>query len=199
MTTFAILKMRPAFGKEEDFIEHLSSKEDIDPNIFVRTICADGQARVFTYLLSRGAQLNGTRMLHLLHIASQGGSIEICDYLVKNGCSLYEVDDIGYIPYHHALEYGHLNLVRWYISKGVDIHTKSHHRQAIELQSSPLYIAVYACIITGKPPTNLNLIQFLLANGCDPDEKIPGRSTARRLALSMENQAVSHIFDDFRK
>lgn len=161
--------METTFGNEDHLNKRLEEKSDNNPNSLLRNACKEGRARDFEHLLMNGANLYNSCMEMLLHEASQGGSIEICDYLIQNGYNMYREDINGYIPCHYAIKHGHLELVQWYISKGVGIHTRIYQDSKRGKQKSPAEIAVYGCSIYGRQPVYREIL--ILLGSIDYEER----------------------------
>jgi ankyrin repeat protein len=80
-----------------------------------------------------------------------------------------ERDKYGWTPLHTACYYGHLHIVKFLLTQGVNINTKDN------LGCTPLHRAVQS--------GHLTLIQFLLINGANPNLQNHNGNTALHWAL----------------
>jgi len=87
----------------------------------------------------------------LLHAAASSGSVELCDYLQKEGASINMRNNMGETPLHRASGCGHIAVAGFLISGGADINAKDDGKK------TPLNVA--------EMNKNRLMTAFLLRNG----------------------------------
>ena len=93
-----------------------------------------------------------------IHDAIRKGNIELTKKLIANGVDIYRQDEKGYKPLHLASFYGHEDLVKYFISKDVDIDCRAESDE-----STPLHQAAGAgynsvCELLIEKGANINAI-----------------------------------------
>jgi ankyrin repeat protein len=53
----------------------------------------------------------------ILHLAAEAGDIEVVQFLIAQGCNSLEPDSSGALPYHVAAIHGHLDLLKWLVTR----------------------------------------------------------------------------------
>lgn len=96
------------------------------------------------YFFQRNLQTLVGSALHLATICNQES---VCADLIANGADLTAIDARGCSPLHLASQYGHLNLVRVFISHGTNVRVflgrGSNVRALNRSQESPLHLAAH--------------------------------------------------------
>ncbi len=92
------------------------------------TVCKNGDCSMFQFLVNDGANIrkrDHAESNTCLHFASQGGNMNIVEYLVDYGLDINERNRYNDLPIHHASMNGRLEVIKYFVSLGVDIHTKN--------------------------------------------------------------------------
>ncbi|XP_076275512.1 histone-lysine N-methyltransferase G9a isoform X2 [Rhynchophorus ferrugineus] len=114
---------------------------------------------ILKYLLASGAQLiaKGTDGMTVLHLAAKCGNLEACRSIVSASFSIpnyvnYQ-DDGGWTPLVWACEHGHIDIVKYLISKGADI----------DLRDVEYNVALHWAAFGGHS----DIVELLLRNNCN--------------------------------
>ncbi|KAH3765397.1 hypothetical protein Pelo_2733 [Pelomyxa schiedti] len=124
---------------------NLATKDGLTPLIMA---IGSNSMQLMKILLSHGANPNlaSNRGVTALHVASQKGNEKIARYLVTTcGISINSVEmERGFKPYHVALQYGHTDVVKFFISQGQDANelTAVHENDRLRIHPCAI-LAVY--------------------------------------------------------
>ena len=115
-------------GGNEDVVKYLITEEHYNPTssnsrglLPVHIACLNGHLNVVKYFISKqnyGTSL-GPNDNTLLHYASEGGYVDIIEYLLTQHVhySPNSSNHMGILPTHVACLYGHLNVVKYLVTK----------------------------------------------------------------------------------
>ncbi|MBW2703234.1 MAG: ankyrin repeat domain-containing protein [Deltaproteobacteria bacterium] len=102
--------------------------------------CARGKLNGVRWLLDAGADVKAPSLqkwrISPLHLAAQGGNVQVIDLLLARGAELDAVNLEGYTPLHRAAWYGESAAVRHLIAKGANLKARNKWGQ------TPLFSAV---------------------------------------------------------
>jgi ankyrin repeat protein len=119
-----------------------------------------------------------------LHYAARDGNLVQANQLIRAGANVNMKDANGYTPLHFAAQGQKLEVAKLLVKAGAEVDAKDKHG------NSPLNKAVFHYTDTG------DLIQFLRANGADPNEQNNYGVSPVALARQIANYDVAKFFDD---
>jgi len=127
--------------------------------------CANGAVRAAKLLIASGIGVDecaGPLLMHAIHIASQGGSVEVVECLLDDNPDLLNrVNTLNQTPLIIAAEHGHHPLVSFLVTRGADLTIASQHPESQGRNYGPLYWAVVS--------DHFEVVQFLIDNYADLD------------------------------
>ncbi|XP_078339605.1 uncharacterized protein LOC111107014 isoform X2 [Crassostrea virginica] len=111
--------------------------------------CGVGHMPVVEELIRHGASIDGQEYsLPLIHVASQGGNVDVVDYLIKCGVDCNQSDNDGRTPILAASQRGHVDVVDYLIKCGVNCHQSDKYgRTPILAASQPGHVDVVDLLI----------------------------------------------------
>ena len=194
---------------------NLKNKNGLSP---LFTALDRGKNNIAVVLIEHGADVNikGYGGSTLLHMAARGGSKELARMLIDKGININETDRSGNTALHNVFETNSLSrerieLVKMMIGKGADINAKNREG------GTPLIIALqkrfseaaeymiennntFAALPDGKSVLHWaasagknDIIEKLLENGVDVNEKTPDGNTALYYARKYGNIKTADI------
>ena len=130
-------------------------------------------------LLDRGADMHilDDEGNSVFENAVAHGHIKLIDVLLEHGASVNEKGASGDMPLHHACMDDNVKVAGYLIEKGADVNPKDSH--------SPLQIASYR--------GHLDMVEFLLSKGANPNHKDPKGQTAFLIACYQGNLPVVKV------
>lgn len=156
-----------------------------------------GKLDIVAYLMKHGAKLsiakNDAKLSDILYYVVKAGNLKTVKFLVDSGESIYPRTRYGYYFLHTAAEYGHLNLVKYFISMGININTldknyngnlainyaaKNGHFDVVKYLANTGSIIDYGTYNATTPLNsaarfgNLEAIKFLLKKGVDINQGV---------------------------
>jgi len=110
-------------------------------------------------------------------------SMTMCKMLIEKGASLKVFSKHGYTPFTQACNHGNIELVKYFMSLGEDVHQKS---------------AGVPPIVIASERNHLELVKFLLANGADVNapcigQKANGQTAIHNAALEGHIEVVKYL------
>ena len=124
-----------------------------------------------------------------LHRAAFDGDIPEMARLVAAGYSLELFDDLEKAPLHYAVENDKLEAVRWLLDQGANINSNNEPK----IGETPL------CV--GAQGSSLQVVEFLLKHGADPDINgwmgLTARIRAHRRKDSV-GQSIATLIEKYR-
>lgn len=137
----------------QNLICNTGAKTEIDKQNFDVKRCINGKS------LDDIKYANGDT---LLHIFARDKKPDVIEDLLKNG---YEVrqDDFGFLPWHVAIAYGNTEVMEVFRNHGHPVFEKSEH-----FGFGCLHIAVLG---RGKTDDQMGMVQYLLKNGADVNDR----------------------------
>ncbi len=125
-------------------------------------VASEGHLDILKTLEQKGVKLKGET--YLLAVAAEYGRLEIVQYLVANEYPPSEVSDGNKeTPLHMAAQNGHDAVAKYLVENGANIYAVGRIRFYKFQELTPLQVACRS----GK----IKIIEILLANGEDPDNK----------------------------
>lgn len=129
-------------------------------------------------------QIDSKSLITPLHLAAQGGNMEIVRLLLSNGANPTASDSKGFKPYHSAAYYGHITISSM-LAKQVFLKDSMGRPHMV---MSPLHKAVEA--------GHLDIVMLLLSNGADINSKNSNGETVLHVAARTGHQKIVKLLLD---
>ncbi|XP_033763768.1 ankyrin-3-like [Pecten maximus] len=81
-----------------------------------------------------------TRNQRAIHCACIGGNVEVVKILYRAGSAIHAADELGQHPLHIAAKLGHVDVVRYLLSRSAHINSS----KTFEVHATPLHLAIQA-------------------------------------------------------
>ncbi|KAG8193895.1 hypothetical protein JTE90_011454 [Oedothorax gibbosus] len=127
---------------------------DLENSTVLEMSVSENKLRIVKILLKHGTfnvNAKGNGDFTLLHIAAQGGALEITKLLVDNSADMHAKNRSGTKPIHLAAREGHLNIVKFYLEKKMKLD---------DLGAFRLSLLHYAVFI--NKPSQMKVVKYLI-------------------------------------
>lgn len=81
-----------------------------------------------------------------LHIAAKIGCKELVEFFYDKGLSMYDWDDEGYLPIHHAAAENHHDILKWFLEKDAKLVDKKNNYNKTPILLAAEYSSI-RCVI----------------------------------------------------
>ena len=154
------------------------SEEEVKDGLLVKA-CKEGDLDKVRALLNSGADINWNDGICQLHACGQG-QLEVAQFLHENGAD-YLGENSGALCW--AANDGHLEVVKWLIELGIPI-----SGEGLNEDTRPLF--------NGIEGGNIEVLDFLLAQGADPRETYGYEGAMRPIhsAISEDQSEMIQLF-----
>ncbi|VDI12563.1 Hypothetical predicted protein [Mytilus galloprovincialis] len=191
----------------------MTEGEDKSVSESLRQAASQGQFDLVKELVKTGAKFSSDQEGRTaLHYAALNGHVDICKFLLQQGCSIDERDVLGYTPLHRAASKGHVEAIELLLTSKCNVDSQDEHGNGVIHESAwngfsqtlELLIKHHCnAILTNKSGfTALHLAsqnghnqsaRVLLYGGCNADLKNNYGDTALHTAARYGHAGVTRI------